>query len=223
MAHVPGHPAGAARRAAASATAARVRPVHDAARAGAAGRRRRPRALARAGSAHVRPRRAASSRPSWPTTSCCWRRASWRASRSSPQPRATPPSGSARRSSSPPAAGPGEPSPLSGVSPRAPCSVLGPSAVGRISMRSAIDCFSASTCDTTPTTRPPGAQPAELGEHRVERVRVERAEALVDEQRAQVDPAGLGGDDVRHAEREAQRHVERLAAGQGARVARAAR
>ena len=81
-----------------------------------------------------------------------------RASRSSPPPRATRPSGSARRSSSPPAAGPGDaagPPACSGVSPRAPSACSDPAAVGRISMRSAIDCLSASTCDTTPTTRPP--------------------------------------------------------------------
>src|SRR5699024_2432023 len=60
-----------------------------------------------------------------------------------------------------------------------------------------------------------GAELAELGEDELERFRVEGAEALVDEEGAEVDAPGLGGDDVGEAKCEAQGRVERLAAGQG--------
>ena len=58
------------------------------------------------------------------------------------------------------------------------------------------------------------AQAVEHVEHLVERALVERAEALVDEQRLQAAAARLGGDDVGEAEREREAGEERLAAGQ---------
>src|SRR5215213_8640474 len=58
------------------------------------------------------------------------------------------------------------------------------------------------------------AQLVEHVEHLVERVLVERAEALVDEQRLQAAAAGLGGDDVGEPEREREAGEEGLAAGE---------
>ena len=63
------------------------------------------------------------------------------------------------------------------------------------------------------------AQGVEDVEHVVEGLGVEGAEALVDEQGLQVGAAGLVGDDVGQAEREGQGDDERLATGQGGRVA----
>ena len=64
-----------------------------------------------------------------------------------------------------------------------------------------------------------GLEPVELAEHAVQGVGVQRAEALVDEQRVQRDAAGLAGDDVGQPERQAQRDVEGLPARERVRVA----
>ena len=63
------------------------------------------------------------------------------------------------------------------------------------------------------------AQPVEHGEHLLEAVVVEAAEALVDEQRAEVEPAGLLADGIGQAERQRQGGHERLPAGQRGGVA----
>jgi len=57
-------------------------------------------------------------------------------------------------------------------------------------------------------------QLVEHGHHRVESLRVEGAEALVDEERVQLHAAALGGDDVGQPERQGERGHEALAAGQ---------
>ena len=63
------------------------------------------------------------------------------------------------------------------------------------------------------------AQPVEHGEHLLEAVVVEAAEALVDEQRAEVEPAGLLAHRVGQAQGQGQRGHEGLAARQRGGVA----
>ena len=67
------------------------------------------------------------------------------------------------------------------------------------------------------------AEAVEGVHHVVERVGVERAEALVDEEGVEVRATGLLGDDVGQPEGQRQRHHEGLAARQGGRVAGLAR
>ena len=59
------------------------------------------------------------------------------------------------------------------------------------------------------------AQAVEHAHHLLEALVVERAEALVDEQRLEVEPAGLGADGVAETEGQGQRRHERLATGEG--------
>ena len=57
---------------------------------------------------------------------------------------------------------------------------------------------------TTPTVRPPARSPSRRVHHVVEGVGVQRAEALVDEERVDLGAAGLLGDHVGEAEGQGQ-------------------